>query len=149
MSVGLNNEIWRDVVGYEGLYKISNKGRLKALKRVFKDSTGRVRVFPEKIKKSCETSKRVGKQGYMCSRLKDNTGKTKTLFIHRLVAEAFIENPFKKQTINHKDGNKHNNYSENLEWSSYSENNKHAIDCGLRDKYIGFMKKYKPTGNKL
>ena len=147
MSIGLNNEVWKDVVGYEGLYQISNMGNLKALSRTFKDVTGRIRVFPEKIKKTCETSKREGKQGYLCSRLKDYFGKTKTLFIHRLVGEAFIENPENKQTINHKDGNKHNNYVENLEWCSYSENNQHALDYGLRDKYIGCVKKYKPIGN--
>ena len=135
-----NLEIWKDVVGYEGLYKISNLGRLKSLKRTFLYSKGVYRTFDERIKKVCETSKRKNRQGYLCSRLKDKNGKSKCEYIHILVAKAFIKNKGNKPTVNHIDGNKHNNNVINLEWCSYSENNSHAIKNGLRPKYIGALR---------
>lgn len=64
------------------------------------------------------------------------SGKNKYYFIHRLVAECFVPNPFNKDKVNHKDGNKHNNHFSNLEWVTSSENNKHAFDNGLRSPTI-------------
>ncbi len=55
--------------------------------------------------------------------------------IHRLVAEHFIPNPNNLRTVNHKDGNKRNNHETNLEWASYSDNNNHALDTGLRNDF--------------
>lgn len=68
--------------------------------------------------------------GYCIITLRDGVG-TKTIKVHRLVAMAFIENPERKFCINHKDGNKQNNRADNLEWSTYSENMKHAYANGL------------------
>lgn len=59
-----------------------------------------------------------------------------------MVAKAFIPNPENKKTVNHIDGDKHNNNVENLEWCTYSENNKKAVETGLRKKYIGFLRNY-------
>lgn len=70
----------------------------------------------------------------------DKNNKSKSELVHILVAKAFIENPYNKPTVNHKDGNKHNNCVDNLEWATYSENNKHAVEKGLRPKYIGCIK---------
>lgn len=101
------NEIWKDIKGYEGLYQISNLGRVKSLK------TG-------KIRKQC-----YDKDRYLKIELSNKT--QKSLKIHRLVAQAFIPNPLNLPQVNHKDGNKLNNNVNNLEWVSPSENTRHRI----------------------
>lgn len=73
----------------------------------------------------------IGLRGYLAVRICRN-GKTKILYVHRLVAEAFIPNPENKPVVNHIDGNKLNNDFTNLEWVTWSENLQHAYDLGLR-----------------
>ena len=73
----------------------------------------------------------------ICIHLDGRSGKSKCLKIHRLVAEAFIDNPHNYNIINHKDGNKQNNYVENLEWCTISYNVKHAFDTGLNKALQG------------
>lgn len=95
-------EKWVDIKGYEGLYQVSNFGRVKSLGR-WKQNHGKKQYISEKIK-----AQRIDPQGYsMVDLYKDN--KSKTRRIHRLVAENFIENPFNKETVNHKNGDKRNN----------------------------------------
>lgn len=123
----MNKEIWKDIIGYEGLYQVSNLGRVKALDR-YKISNGGKYLIKEHIMKpntqgTCDYH-RVG--------LTDNNRIRKYHTIHKLVATAFIENNNNYREINHKDGNKHNNYVDNLEWCSRSYNIKHAYDNGLR-----------------
>lgn len=133
--INLENEIWKYINGFEGYYQVSNLGRVKSKDRLLNG-----KLFLGRIKKTCETSKRNGRQGYLCTRIKGIDGKSHCLYIHRLVAETFIPNPENKPTVNHIDGNKHNNNINNLEWCTYGENNKHAIDNNLRLKYVGFLK---------
>lgn len=121
----MNNEIWRDIKGYEGLYQISNKGRVKALERRIPFRSTSTRLEKEYIKKTT-----VSKIGYLVCGLWRNN-KQDLRFIHRLVAEAFIENPDNKSEINHKDGNKLNNDISNLEWCTHKENVNHAFVTGL------------------
>lgn len=93
----------KDIVGYEGLYQVSDDGKVYSLKR------------------GQEVAQRVDRCGYWrCNLSKE--GKVKTWFIHRLVADAFIPNPEGKDTVNHKDENKNNNCVENLEWMTRREN---------------------------
>lgn len=82
-----------------------------------------------------EIKQTVNRNGYPMVKLCDN-GYEKNCSVHRLVAETFIPNPENKQTVNHKDGNKLNNQIDNLEWSTYSENEKHAYDHNLRKSYL-------------
>ena len=108
------NEIWKDVVGFEGYYQVSNKGNVRSVVR--KDSIGR-KCGGRKRKHFCREG------GYHEINLyKDGLRKQK--LIHRLVAEAFISNPNDFPEVNHKDENKKNNCVENLEWctSEYNTN---------------------------
>ena len=106
------DEIWKDVVGYEGLYQVSNLGNLKSFK-VSKD--GRV-------------LKMTNKTGWYFTVVLQGKGKPKqTKRIHRLVAEYFVNNPLRLKQVNHKDLNKQNNHFLNLEWVTCRENMVHAV----------------------
>ena len=115
----LKNEVWRDVVGYVGLYQVSNLGRVKSLNYR--------RTNTPKILKPGKNS-----SGYLDVGLYDN-GSKKSMLIHRLVGFAFIPKLKDKPAINHKNGCKTDNKVDNLEWVSPSENNFHAIETGLRN----------------
>lgn len=106
----MNNEIWLPVVGYDGIYEVSNFGRVKSNK------FGKERIL-----------KPYNCHGYREVDLRFNN-KSKRCRVHRLVATAFMpnENPDVKIFINHKDGNRSNNHVDNLEWCTASENTEHA-----------------------
>lgn len=113
----MENEIWKSVVGYEGLYEISSLGRVKRLARVAVDALGRKRPYKDKI-----LVNRIGKQtGYPCVNLSKN-GKVATLNIHKLIADAFIPNPDNLPCINHIDENRANSVLSNLERCTYKYN---------------------------
>lgn len=123
-------ETWRDVVGYEGLYQVSDTGRVRSIDRM---TTGnRNRLIKGKVLRQWSNG-----FGYLIVALSKN-GADKTLRVHRLVAQAFIDNPSEKPYINHKDGNPKNNRVDNLEWCTQAENVKHAYDTGLH-KYRGTL----------
>jgi len=111
-------EIWKDIKDYEGLYQVSNLGNVKSLRtnNLLKPSNGEY------------------KQVTLC-----NKGKRKTIAIHRLVAETFIDNPFNKKQVNHKDENKHNNCVNNLEFCTHKENmnygTKQERESRIKTKY--------------
>ena len=104
-----NNEIWKDILGYEGLYQVSNLGRVKSLK-----------YGKEKILKPRKNTK-----GYLSIKLYKN-GLKKTYYVHRLTAQTFIPNPNDLTEINHKDEDKENNRVENLEWCDRKYNNNYG-----------------------
>lgn len=112
-------EVWRDAVGFEGLYKISNLGRVKSVEKEVNNNGG-LQHRKERILKTHRNT-----HGYMQVILSKNKPYTRT--IHRLVAEAFIPNKKNKPQINHIDGDKTNNYVKNLEWATRSENMTHSV----------------------
>jgi len=114
-------EIWKDVIGYEGYYKVSNFGRVKSLIRKSNNQYN---------KKEIIVSTRL-LYGYVYIQLNKN-GKANNKRVHRLVAESFLKNPFNKSQVNHINGIKNDNMVENLEWNTAQENTLHAIKTGLR-----------------
>lgn len=121
-------EIWKPIPGYEGLYKVSNKGRVKRLEYTRIDKIGREYHNKERILKSSLDSA----GGYLKVNLFDNESRKKSIKVHRLVAKAFIPNPENKTQVNHKDEVKTNNYVENLEWVTLKEN----MNYGTRNERI-------------
>jgi hypothetical protein len=121
-------EQWKPVKGYEGLYEVSNHGRVRSLDRREEMKNGRKRFYKGKLLKPMKD-----RRGYLYVDLKKD-GQRKLHRIHRLVAEAFLLNPDNLPVVNHRDGNKENNHYSNLEWCTSSQNNKHAYDMGLRVK---------------
>lgn len=126
----LTDEIWKEMPDYEGLYLISNKGRVKSCSRT-KNSGGRFEYLSkEKILKPS-----ISKDGYLVVYLcKD--GKKKSHALHRLVAIAFIPNNGKLSDVNHKDENKLNNAVENLEWCSKEYNTKYGTRTQRTSKRV-------------
>ncbi len=115
------NEIWKDILGYEGYYQISNKGNIRSVFRIIKRQNGVIFNIPSQEKiQSFDT------EGYKTIGLNKNS-KKKTCKIHRLVAINFIPNPNNLPEVNHKDLNKLNNNLNNLEWSTGEDNRNHAI----------------------
>ena len=131
-------EVWKDIPGYEGLYQVSNLGRVKSLERRRENNGGLTKV-PEKILHQSENG-----SGYFKVMLCKNS-KVKTFFVHRLVAQGFVENTDCKRTVNHINGDKSNNKAENLEWCTYAENNAHAVEVGLNRMSARNNKASKPV----
>ena len=125
----LGGEVWEDVEGYEGLYKVSNIGRVKGLTRIIIKNNGEKMTFCEKLIKSYITS------GYLTVMLSKVNKGAKNFTVHKLVGIAFVPNPLNKPQINHINGIKTDNRAENIEWVSASENIRHAYDTGLHSAH--------------
>lgn len=115
------NEIWEDIPDYEGFYQVSSLGRVRSRDRSFVDKKGVTQCHKGQILRSSPTQ---GK--YFTVNLKGNV-----LYIHRIVATVFCEGYFNGAHVNHKNGIKTDNRSENLEWCSQRHNNQHAHETGL------------------
>lgn len=116
-------ETWKNIKGYEGLYQVSNMGRVKSLERKVTKGDGE-RTVKERILKPC-----MDRGGYLLVVLYAG-GKRKTLKVHRLVCEAFHDNPDSKPDVNHINEDKTDNRACNLEWSTRREN----LNYGTRNE---------------
>lgn len=117
-------EIWKDIVGFEGLYQVSNLGRVRTLFRVITRANNRPHTIKQRILKPAKDT-----GGYLRVALSKD-GKLYTKKVHRLVAEAFCLFEVLLE-VDHIDGDKTNNKSDNLEWVTRSENVQRAFDSGL------------------
>lgn len=114
----MDKEIWKDVPGYKGKYQVSNYGKIKELGYFIENGTNRCKI-PEHIIKPHIVN------DYLVVTLSEPT---REYYIHRLVAEAFIDNPENKRCVRHKSSNRYNNYYKNLEWCTHSDIVKSAIE---------------------
>lgn len=105
-------EIWKDIKGYEGYYKVNNLGIVKS----YHTQNHKKPIILKPIKSH---------NGYLQFNLMKNK-KRKITLLHRIIANSFIPNLENKPCVNHKDGNKLNNNIDNLEWCTYQENAIHA-----------------------
>lgn len=125
MNLTEEQEIWRPVKNYEGLYEVSNFGRVRSLTRKVKTSKGITQTWIGKMLTPGKSG-----NGYYYVTLSKN-GKSKARRVHILVAQAFLPNKENYQQVNHIDGDKSNNDFSNLEWCTPHQNIKHAVSNGL------------------
>ena len=130
----LENEIWKDVVGYENLYEVSNYGRVRTHENKttssarFKERHWKQRILKQKFQKRKRSELFDGRV------ILWKDGKEKTFLVSRLVCIAFVPNPDNLPEVNHIDGNPLNNNVNNLEWCTSKYNVNHAIDNDLNIK---------------
>lgn len=119
-------ETWKDVDGYEGFYQISNKGNVRSVDHtVRKNRSGETRISVGRVLRLYKMP-----NGYMQVQFSKN-GKKQKHYVHRLVASAFIHNLYNLPEVNHIDGDKENNFVDNLEWISRKDNQIHLVKSRL------------------
>ena len=125
-------EIWKDVIGYEGYYQVSNLGNVKGLKREVPHSRKNVEYIKERLLSQCFRR--------YCFVVLSKESKRINKTVHRLVAIAFIPNFENKPQVNHINGIRNDNRVENLEWNTSFENMQHSVRIGLKvsKKGMGF-----------
>ena len=129
----MSNEIWKDIAGYEGVYQVSNLGRVRSIRRKTNTICGKI-LTPI-----------LTYQGYERVRLYKN-GKSRLFLVHRLVAGAFVVNLDNKPMVNHIDENKRNNCANNLEWCTHIENCYHGTAIKrTKEALTNHPKKSKPV----
>lgn len=120
--------IWKDIIGYEGYYKISNTGEVFAIERTVVQKNGYIRTFPEK-----KAKKHIDKDGYYIVLLSKNQ-KTQHVRLHRLLAIHFLENPNNLPIVRHLNDNKLDYRLENLSWGTGKDNSDDKISNGFNQE---------------
>lgn len=126
-------EVWRDIIGYKGIYQVSNLGRVKSLPKVHRTGNNGYRNRKEYLLSDKANTR------YLTVGLRKN-GKQKHILVHRLVALAFVENPDDKPYVDHIDGNNHNNRADNLRWVTPLENSANPV---TKKRHFNVMQKFK------
>ena len=122
----MNNEQWEPVPGYGDAYQVSSLGNIRSIDRLVPHGKGDRYLLGVVLKIH------INKKGYHTVGL-SHKGLNQTCKVHRLVAHAFLQDSTEERNqINHKDGDKDNNSSSNLEWCTHTENQQHAFDTGLK-----------------
>jgi hypothetical protein len=133
-STRAREEEWRAVAGFEGYYEVSNFGEVRSIDRLVpRDGPTGNMTRKGQLRKPHITPK-----GYLRVQLTKD-GEAHNYQVHRLVALAFIPNPDNKPEVNHRNGNKRDNYVGNLEWSTGSENQTHAYQMGLKKPIVKYV----------
>lgn len=134
-SISLENEEWRDVVGFEGCYVVSSLGRIATVSHVvnYTSNYNGIQIHRKFNVKSQIRKPYYDKKGYVVTTLRDGKN-VKLLKVHRLVALAFIPNPQRLPEVNHKDEDKTNNRVDNLEWCTC----KYNCNYGTRNNKIAY-----------
>lgn len=137
----------KDILGYEGLYTIDTDGKIERKERSVTflvngraKKHSRTLLFKGGVQKTWKN-----KYGYIMVSFSDGNGGKKNFYVHGLLMLAFVPNPDNKGDVNHKNGIKHDNRLENLEWSTRSENLIHALRTGLRKPNKGLIGKDNPS----
>ena len=123
-------EIWKDIPGYEGIYQASNTGKIRSVDRIVHFLSHKGNPKTQTVKGKILSQRKSFGRYYSVKLCKPNNDHH-TMFVHRLVAMAFIPNPKNLEQVNHKDGNIYNNNVDNLEWVTMSQNVNHAYKSGL------------------
>ena len=124
-------ETWKDITTWEGIYLMSDMGRIKSAAKDIEYADGRAYSYTEKIRKLT-----LRPDGYLCISASEKD-MSEIILVHRAVGLAFIPNPENKKFINHKNGVKIDNRAVNLEWSTAKENVNHAFNAGLMNPTKG------------
>lgn len=122
-------EIWKDIPGYENLYQVSNNGRIKSIGHYTRNNIN----GGTRLTKGIVLSPYIMPNGYYQVQL-SKKGKKEKHYVHRLVALAFLNNEKNMSDVNHIDGNKSNNFVENLEWCSHRDNQIHMVKSRMTKK---------------
>lgn len=121
-------EIWKDLPDFQGIYQASTKGRIRMLDHYTTHLRENGTMYRRKCRAMIRKLQRNYDGKYLAVGLKHHS-----YTVHRLIAKTFLPNPKNLEFVNHKDGNKHNNNVENLEWCTRQENETHAFATGLKN----------------
>lgn len=127
----MENEKWKDIKGYEGLYQVSNTGKIKSISHYTRNNVN----GGKRLTKGRILSQYKMPNGYLQVQLSKNQIREKH-YVHRIVASAFLRNEENLSDVNHIDGDKDNNAVENLEWCSHKDNQIHMVRERMTKKAI-------------